>query len=257
MFFMKWYHIFSDLVRSCQILVRFCQMFSSDYCQRLSDIFRCFSDFVKYICHVIVRCCQMFVICSSDFIRCCQVFVGFCQVMSHGIRYMFDISIQIMSGDFKLCQVPVIYLSDSIVLFQIQVWDISTDSVRCCQILSDTSQILSGCVRYMSEISSVQILSGDIRFWEMSYVDRYDFACNDGSTPRALVQDPRQGPLCRTLARGPCAGPSPGVLAQDPCQVPSCCCYCCCNCQATLGEPGGSADFRQQADCMSVAAVIS
>jgi hypothetical protein len=35
----------------------------------------------------------------------------------------------------------------------------------------------------------------------------------------ALVQDLRQGPLCRTFARGPCAGPKPGAHVQDPCML--------------------------------------
>ena len=31
------------------------------------------------------------------------------------------------------------------------------------------------------------------------------------------MQDPRQGPMCRTLARGPCAArPMPGALVKDP-----------------------------------------
>ena len=76
--------------------------------------------------------------------------------------------------------------------------------VRCCQILSDS-------VRFC------QILSGGIRWCQMlSDVARYDFACNGGLTPRALVQDPRQGPMCRTLAKAPCARPMPSALVKDP-----------------------------------------
>ena len=156
--------------------------------------------------------------------------------MSIGVRYMFETSIQILPGE--------------------------SDSVRY---LSNTCQILSGSVRYMFEIS-IQILSGDVRFCQIPV----RFCQMLSATVLHVTMDRPRGPLCKTLAKGPCAGPPPGAHVQDPRQGPmcktharcpgegpSCCCYCCCNCQARLGEPGGSADFRHQADCMSVAAVIS
>ena len=80
--------------------------------------------------------------------------------------------------------------------------------VRCCQILSDFVRF----VRFCQVVSDTYV-----RFCQaVPDVARYDFACNDGLTPRALVQDPSQGPMCRTLAKAPCAIPMPSALVKDP-----------------------------------------
>ena len=164
--------------------------------------------------------------CLTYLYKLCQVISDYvrylsytCQTQSCYFRYKFEISVQILSGAVRFCQIPL----------------------RFCQVVSDT------CLRY-HQYRFCQVISDSGRCHMLT------------DTILHVTMDRPQEPLCRTLAKGPCAGPSPGAHVQDPCQVslckaharcpgegPSCCCYCYLNCQGTLGEPGGSADFRQQA----------
>ena len=209
----------------------------------LSDVVRCLwyvrqisSDVVRYLSDSVKSCHMVSDTCLTYLYKLCQVISDYvrylsytCQTQSYYFRYKFEISVQILSGAVRFCQIPL----------------------RFCQVVSDT------CLRY-HQYRFCQVISDSGRCHMLT------------DTILHVTMDRPQEPLCRTLAKGPCAGPSPGAHVQDPCQVslcktharcpgegPSCCCYCYLNCQGTLGEPGGSADFRQQADCMSVAAVIS
>ena len=83
---------------------------------------------------------------SGD-VRLCHVPLRFCQVLSNGVRYMFEISVQILSGAVGFCQMPFRYPSD-----------ICQIPVRLCHVMSNT------CLRYLSDfVRLCQVVSDSVR----------------------------------------------------------------------------------------------
>ena len=95
----------------------------------------------------------------SGAVRLCQIHVILCQTLSGDIRYMVDIryTCHIMSASIKWCQ-------------------LLSDSVRWCQVLRSEQQ--------QGQHHQQQL----------------------GSCTRALVKGPAQGPLVRVLPKGPGEG---------------------------------------------------
>ena len=160
---------------------------------------------------------------SGD-VRLCHVPLRLCQVLSNGVRYMFEISVQILSGDVGFCQMPFRYPSD-ICQIPVRLCHVMSntclrylsDFVRLCQIHVILCQTLSGDIRYMVDIrytchimsASIkwcQLLSDSVRWCQVLRSEQQQGQHQQqqlGSCTRALVKGPAQGPLVRVLPKGP------------------------------------------------------
>ena len=188
----------SDFARylpdTCQILsdgVRY--MFEISVQILSGDVGFCQVPFrhLYYTCQIPARLCQVM---SDTCLRYLSDSVRWCQILSGDVTYLFEISVQILSGAVRFCHIPVRYMSDYVTL---------------CQVMSDT------CLRYLScSVRWCQILSGGVRYpgassskgSSSSSSSSNSFGPAQGPCTRALVKGPAQGPLARVLPKGPGEG---------------------------------------------------
>ena len=137
--------LLSEVVRYIQMFLRFCQIYLSCYCQMLSDVCGMFVRFhqtMSGICRILSSHVTWYRIhvwhIYTNYARWFQIMWGTCHIP---VRLNHIISGTSLRYQYKFCQVlsdSARYLSDSVRLCQIHVWDIiSTDSVRWCHILGD------------------------------------------------------------------------------------------------------------------------
>jgi hypothetical protein len=118
-------------------------------------------------------------------------YVRWCQILSGEVTYLFQLSLQMLSGAVRLCQIHVILcqtLSGDI-RYMVDIrytCHIMSASIKWCQLLSDS-------VRWCQVLRSEQ-QQGQHQQQQL------------GSCTRALVKGPAQGPLVRVLPKGPGEG---------------------------------------------------
>ena len=189
---------------------------------------------------------------SGD-VRLCHVPLRFSQVLSNGVRYMFEISVQILSGDVGFCQMPFRYpsgicqipvrlchvmsntclrylsdfvrlcqvVSDSVRLGHILVSTIITDVVRCCQIICQIHvilcQTLSGDIRYMVDIRyTCHIMSASIKWCQLLSDSVRWCQVLRSEQQQGQHQQQQLGSCTRALVKGPAQGPLVRVLPKGP-----------------------------------------